>query len=105
LIPEQFVTIVLAYSLLLAAVGGGALSTVVSLVLRLRWSWWRLLGDMLAAILATVIIVAAVILYDSYHDTSHSVGGIFFYAGPVVPALCRFLIYVMRRVRGQPLTS
>jgi hypothetical protein len=94
-ISEQFALIIAALNLLLAAMGGGALGVAVALVLRLRWSWARLFGDMLVAVVATLALVLAVALYDSPNHTIQP--WIFISAGASAPALGHLLIFLIRR--------
>ncbi len=97
MIPERFALILAIQSLLIAAIGGGVLGAAVSLMLRLRWSWGRLLGDMLAGVVATASLVLVVVLYDARHHTNHGQGWIFVFVGAAIPALGHLLIYLIRR--------
>jgi hypothetical protein len=99
-IPEQFALFLALQSLVVAALGGGALGLGASFALRLRWSWGRLFRDMFVAALATLIMVWAVTWYDSQRQTSHDQVWAFVFSGAVVPALGRVLIHLARGTEG-----
>jgi hypothetical protein len=96
LIPESLALVDALQNLILAAVIGGALGLVVSLALRLRWSWKRIGADMFIAVLSTLGLVLMVIWYDSRFRTSHDHSWTFVLGGASVPALWHVFTYVAR---------
>lgn len=97
----QFALIIAALRLVEVALIGSALSVATSFAMRLRWNWWRLFGDVLIAVLTTVVLLIANGFYYSLRHTWNSDHDqIFMFIGAAAPVVGRLLMFVMRRFGG-----
>jgi hypothetical protein len=80
---------------------GGTLGAMASALLRLRWNWRILVGDMLTAGTVTFSLALLAALFDSRLRSVHDQGMVFVAAGSATPAAARVLAFVARRRRSR----